>query len=134
MLGKDSAASKAFVRYYWDVVSYAQVSGDTGRLRELSFEQCEPCSAGVDTIDEVYDAGGSIKGGRFRVSELTSKQLQRGEVVTYSVEFTFKVAPEFIRYRKGEKPKKRAGGGGRLRLLVSSDAPGTWRISQWDIP
>ena len=61
------AGAEAFVRYYWDVVNYAQRTGNTDRLRQLQAPSCDRCTKGAAWIDDVSRAGGSIVAGMNRV-------------------------------------------------------------------
>ena len=60
--GADAAAAEAFVRFYWDMVNYAQVTGDVEGLKRLA-SRCGTCDAAVDYIVDIYDRGGRIEGG-----------------------------------------------------------------------
>ncbi|MEQ6900300.1 DUF6318 family protein [Nocardioides sp. YIM 152588] len=61
------AGAEAFVEYYWEVVSYAQASGDTTRLEDLHAEACSLCTGAVQWIDRIYGSGGHINGGKHTV-------------------------------------------------------------------
>lgn len=53
-----------FIEYYLDVLSDAFESGETATLEALSADSCSTCQSFVDAIAQVYDAGGSVRGGR----------------------------------------------------------------------
>lgn len=132
MDASDQAGAVAFVRYFWDVVSYAQVTGDTSRLRELGFDLCELCSGAVSDIEQIYGAGGYIKGGAFSVSRPRSTQLQRGEHSTYSVDFVLAAEKQVVLEKEGGERKHREGGNTKLRFLIGHDSRNEWRVSQWE--
>src|SRR5689334_1786838 len=49
------AGAKAFVRYFWQVVNYAQATGDTAAVADLAdSKSCSQCNAGIKGIDDVY--------------------------------------------------------------------------------
>lgn len=70
------AGAEAFVRYYWDLVNYAQATGDTKRLRSVSAATCVQCDGGIDAIDDVYGRDGRIVGGRYVVDRLEASKLE----------------------------------------------------------
>jgi hypothetical protein len=85
--GTDAAAAKAFVKFYWDTVNYAQVTGDVDELQGLS-DACTGCDAGIRFIRDVYDQHGVISGGRGRLVDLETGFVGRGHsraVVTCEV-------------------------------------------------
>lgn len=57
--GTDEAAAKAFVRFYFELISDAMVTGDTRLLSEFSSTKCGTCGNYVDLIEETYAEGGS---------------------------------------------------------------------------
>lgn len=69
------AGAEAFVEYYWEVVNYAQSTGDTDLLRSLSIAACAGCNGGAEAIERIYRRGGRIDGGLTRVinTELVPK-------------------------------------------------------------
>lgn len=52
--------ARAFVGYYWELVNYAQATGDVRRLRRASGPKCEQCQRGISAIATVYANGGYI--------------------------------------------------------------------------
>ncbi|MDQ6526460.1 DUF6318 family protein [Nocardioides sp. LHD-245] len=70
--------ARAFITYYWDLINYAQVTGDVKALKAASATTCKGCQAGIRGIRRHYRSGGSIAGGvhrvdRTRLAEVTSK-------------------------------------------------------------
>lgn len=61
------AGAQAFVKFYWDVVNYARRTGDVSHLRELSVASCAGCNGGIESIEQIYERGGRILGGRFEL-------------------------------------------------------------------
>jgi len=56
--GDNEAAAKAFVTFYFELISDAMVTGDTSRLSEFSSPECTTCGSYVALIDETYSEGG----------------------------------------------------------------------------
>nr|WP_257759336.1 DUF6318 family protein [Pimelobacter simplex] len=66
------AGARAFVGYYWELVNYAQATGDVRRLQRTSAATCDVCMGLVRDIREHYRAGGAIIGGEntVRITEV----------------------------------------------------------------
>jgi hypothetical protein len=64
------AGAEAFVRYWIEMVNYAQRTGDTSGFEELNDIRCAGCRGMVDAIDSAYSAGGHIEGGTLRAGRL----------------------------------------------------------------
>ncbi len=60
-LGDDEESAKAFVKYYFEVVSEGIVTGDMSTLEQLSHAKCESCNALSERVVNVYDKGGALK-------------------------------------------------------------------------
>lgn len=82
--------AEEFVRFYWEVVNYAQATGDTGPLKAISLPQCDGCNAGIASVESLHNRGGTLTGGSVVPtvvsSELTysqwgGKQITLGKVV-----------------------------------------------------
>lgn len=59
------AGARAFIAYYWDLINYAQVTGDVKALERVSGPSCDGCRGGIDAIDAVYQNGGHAEGGAY---------------------------------------------------------------------
>lgn len=82
------AGAEAFVRYYWDVVNYAQHSGDIQTLRRINFPSCAPCNAGWKWISKIYGRGGRIIGGELTINDLEIVPSGGGWVASVSLTTT----------------------------------------------
>lgn len=72
--------ARAFVGYYWELVNYAQATGDVRRLRRVSGPTCDVCSGFVVEIRNLYARGGHIVGGanRSTVTKVVDLHLDSG--------------------------------------------------------
>jgi hypothetical protein len=68
--GRGAASAKAFVRHYIDVLNYATFTGDVSALRHLGAKHCGSCQNVVNGIRSIYVAGGTVKGGAFKVTKM----------------------------------------------------------------
>jgi len=73
------AGARAFIGYYWELVNYAQVTGDVKALRKASGKTCEGCKAGMKGIRQLYEDGGHIEGGAYSVRLRKVDQLGSGD-------------------------------------------------------
>lgn len=62
------AGAEAFIQYYWDLINYAEVTGDVKPLRRTSGSSCDGCNDGIRAIRKHYRNGGHIMGGEYRVT------------------------------------------------------------------
>ncbi|QSR26854.1 hypothetical protein CFH99_14585 [Nocardioides aromaticivorans] len=62
------AGARAFITYYWDLINYAQVTGDVKALKRVSASSCEGCNAGIEGVREHYQSGGRVIGGAHRIA------------------------------------------------------------------
>lgn len=78
--------ARAFIAYYWDLINYAQVTGDVKALKRASGPTCDGCTRAVRAVEELYGSGGQADGGDYdlvieRVRELSSDALYGMEAV-----------------------------------------------------
>lgn len=126
----DAAGAKAFVEYYWDLVDFAQASGDVDALASVSLPSCEACEGGMASIEKTYDQGGSIEGGEATVRELSAKPVQRGDDVVFEVQVRVVTTRQQVRV-PGKKPSTYPPGDTRLQFIVEQ-VDGAWKVGRWD--
>lgn len=80
------AGVEAFVTFYWDVVNYATKTGDVELLLALAQPSCDGCDGGAKGIKRVYQRGGHIAGGEYRVVRMEPARSPSGfwTVVTHT--------------------------------------------------
>lgn len=64
--------AEAFVRYFIAVLNFAQRTGDTSALNDVSTEACAGCRGYVQAIDRAYRTGGRVEGGTISIGKLRS--------------------------------------------------------------
>ncbi len=67
--------ARAFIAYYWDLINYAQVTGDVTALKRVSGPNCTRCRAGIDAIATVYRKGGRLTDPAYGVEEKSTTSL-----------------------------------------------------------
>jgi hypothetical protein len=65
------AGARAFIEYYWELINYAQATGDVKALKAVSASTCKGCGAGIRGIKKHYGSGGTIVGGTNRIARLS---------------------------------------------------------------
>lgn len=67
--------ARAFIAYYWDLINYAQVTGDVRALKRVSAPGCRGCAEGTVGIENVYSDGGHVEGGIYSTEVLQINSL-----------------------------------------------------------
>jgi hypothetical protein len=62
---EDAVGAKAFVKFYFAAVTYAMKTGDTESLMAVSAKECNTCGNLIQRIDQIYETGGRVEGGRW---------------------------------------------------------------------
>jgi len=125
------AGAKAFVKYFWEVVNYAQATGDTESIAALSDPSCVGCSAGIDSIDRVYEKGGWISGGENRIGHprITLGWVKQSAVADAT--FDVFIAPQVVHSPSGARPDKARHSHDRFTLVARSDA--SWKVTDFRV-
>jgi hypothetical protein len=79
------AGARAFIGYYWELINYAQATGDVKELRAASGANCAGCNAGIRGIRQRHRAGQHVVGGayRVRVTDLSKLSISSGELTGF---------------------------------------------------
>ncbi|WP_459976177.1 DUF6318 family protein, partial [Nocardioides pyridinolyticus] len=91
----DAAAAEAFVEFFFDMVTYAQTTGDVAGLQALA-RLCDGCDGGTDSIVDIYARGGEIRGGEGSARDFEVGYLRRDPEPWASVECTVFTAKQTI--------------------------------------
>lgn len=85
------AGARAFITYYWDLINYAQVTGDVKALKKVSGPRCDGCRGGINAISAIYRDGGRAEGGTYTVRIVTIRKTDFSDSDVYSFESRIKV-------------------------------------------
>ena len=122
------AGARVFASYYWEVVNYAQLSGDTGPLRQLSIEGCVGCTGGADAIDRIYARGGHIEGG---VSRVVGTELKPKPSGGWAIAQTIHVTRQRI---EGAGDLDQVATAGDIEVLMGvTFQEGRWTVTSLDV-
>lgn len=78
--------ARAFITYYWDLINYAQVTGDVKALKRVSGPNCERCRAGIQGIRAVYAAGGRLTNADYQATVRAINEVTTDSGITYAFE------------------------------------------------
>lgn len=85
------AGARAFISYYWELINYAQVTGEVKALKAVSGPNCEGCNGGIKAIRKLYDSGGSASGGAYTVTVSTIHEASAEGESLYGMEAKYEV-------------------------------------------
>jgi hypothetical protein len=131
-IGADAAAAEAFVKFYWDTVNYAQVSGDLDPLRQLADPTCVACEAGVKYLEGVFEADGRVIGGVATLKIQKSTLVDGDGRMESVVNFVLTTTPQRVDYGGARKDETFAGGHRTVNALLQRSG-GSWLMSSWGV-
>lgn len=125
--------ARAFITYYWDLVNYAQLTGDVKALKAVSAPGCSGCQAGIEAIGDVFGQGGHTEGGAYRLERLTLSEVKAPGLDDY-------VFTSMATVTNDEQVIERGNGTGstsapatnKFALVIEWDST-NWRIQQSEI-
>ena len=123
------AGAKAFVQYFWNVVNYAQATGDTKAIAALSADGCSGCDAGIASIDRIYSTGGTITGGTATVSKVAIVFGWVGDTAVADATFDVDVAPQVVTDSAGRHRGTARRSRDSFNLLADKGAD--WRVTDF---
>jgi hypothetical protein len=126
--GTSEAAAKAFVRHYVELINHATSTGELEPLIAASDPQCRSCDAVVERVEGVYQNGGSIKSGGWRVLSLQLVPKQPPKRPTFDVGLA--MSPQRVVAKASGEPQTFKGGRlpATFTLLRSGDS---WLVLSW---
>jgi len=123
------AGAVAFVRYYWDLVSYAQLTQDGSTLADISSPHCAVCNGGQTFLQRVRKKRGEVSGGETSVVESQATKLYvRGKFSMMLVKATTRSRAMMIDYPRG-KPDTYPAGEDHVEIILSV-RPGGWLVEK----
>lgn len=128
--GTDAAAAEAFVEFYWEMVGYAQSTGNVEGLRRLATSGCEACRGGVAYLEDVFSSGGTIAGGRGTVRNASASSVQDDGATKVFVRYELFNTKQVVDLPGTSKDRTIPAG--TLRMLSTLEAtPDGWLMSYW---
>jgi len=131
----DEVGAKAFAEFYWEVVNYAQATGDTELLKTLEMPLCSACRGVRTWIDGVYEGAGRIVGSEQTVRVSTVVALgdsKSSQLIGYDVEARLTAGPGKVVNRKGQIVARSGEADQMVVVSVSNEADQGWRVGGWE--
>jgi hypothetical protein len=127
--GTSKKSAKAFVRYYFVLINNAITTGDTEPLLRYGRDGCQSCSTIAENVDEIYDAGGSIKSLGWGLKGIYAVPQQPRSRPVFDLDV--RLSPQEVRPRSGAKVKHYEGGKQPMTIHLSRQKDG-WTVTQLD--
>nr|WP_246416454.1 DUF6318 family protein [Nocardioides luti] len=127
----DAAGAEAFVEYYWELVNYAQATGEVAQLRQVALKSCSACSGGLRGIVDTYEAGGSITGGEIEVVTRRASPFSAGPRSGFTVTVIVATTAQTVK-APGKRTKHLDPGRTKIQLVVQRTRA-NWMIGRWDV-
>lgn len=124
--GTDAAAAEAFVKFYWEMVNYAQATGDVAPLQSLG-TKCINCDDGAGFIENAYSKGGEIRGGNASVRRIETRFVKRSDSWWAVVECDIKLTPQTVDLPGTAQDQHFEGGPVDIRIYLQPISSG-WTI------
>lgn len=126
------AGARAFVGYYWELVNYAQATGDVKRLQSVAAPTCDVCAAFTSKVGALYAKGGRITGGtnRSQISEAVELQLRSGD---YGLRVEQVVSHDSQTIVKPDGTKEERGAGADQFTAFVLWTAGHWRLDVMEL-
>ena len=121
------AGAEAFVRYYWDVVSYAQDTFDTEVLQTLSNEGCAFCKRGIDGLEAYQERGGASRGGALSARRIQVTRQRAGSLKTADVTLTIANEAQTIDFPGKQDDISIPASSARFKMVL------LWTRSRWEV-
>lgn len=67
---RDVAGAEAFVKYYFELLTFAVHSGETAPARAVALDDCASCRGALRAIERIHAAGGRVTGGAMVATDI----------------------------------------------------------------
>jgi hypothetical protein len=121
--GTDAAAAEAFVEFFFEMVNYAQVTGDVQALKDLA-RLCAGCESGTTSIVDTYEHDGQIRGGEGSARQFKVGFLERDPRPWASVECTVFTTEQTVDMPGRANDERYPAGSTDVRLLIEPTTDG----------
>ncbi|MBD8870567.1 DUF6318 family protein [Nocardioides donggukensis] len=129
-VGTDEASAKAFVRYWFEVLSEAMTTGDTKAALALSTKQCQSCQSITGRIDNVYNKGGRLKTDGWFADRFVPDSPSKLKTPAYFIRV--RQSPRALINSDGEVVDRTMREATAMRIVLKRSS-GAWRVSRLDV-
>lgn len=117
---------KAFVKYWYETLSYAYETGDLGPLHDASGSQCAGCQRVDETISEWHAEGKWLSGGKLLVVGSVIERFRPGPDRTYQVLTQVDQEPIHFYLADGTLKQQTKHDTGIIDVMNAEYADGRW--------
>ncbi|MBM9460505.1 hypothetical protein JK386_11375 [Nocardioides sp. zg-536] len=125
--------ARAFIEHYWDLINYAQESGDVTALRQASSHTCEGCSTGITGIEALYREGGYTVGGQYSIDSIKINRLvaSKNDIDAFEALLSVTNAPQQIVNGDGDVQRLKSSTNEVVVATLWSE--GEWQLQVMEI-
>ncbi|WP_436700641.1 DUF6318 family protein [Nocardioides sp. BYT-33-1] len=123
--------ARAFIAYYWELINYAQVTGDVKALKVASGPNCSGCHEGVQGVRALYKSGGRAEGGDYSVVFEQVNQL-KGSPSLLAFEALLTVANTEQLLVQGDGSEHRSAAGSTRMAVAAQWLGDSWQMEVMD--
>lgn len=128
------AGARAFITYYWDLINYAQLTGDVKALKRVSGPNCDACDGINGSIEQLYRDGGRISGGENSVRVRRASELTTANDSAFGFSLKLRVEHEdqtiFV---NGREPDERPSGADDFTVTLFWANNARWRLDVMEL-
>ncbi len=123
------AGARAFITYYWDLINYAQVTGDVRALKRVSGSTCDACTSVNQRLNDQYEQGGRIEGGTNSIRILNASELTTPSNSAFGFRLRVNVSHDAqTAYASDGTPDRRAAGSNTFTMVLFWTSDERWRL------
>lgn len=126
---KSDEGAIAFVEHWLREFNYAENTGETAELRDVSSADCESCQNFIDEIERVYSAGGKMRSDGWKVVVAGRPESMNRDLLAVPLE----VKQSDQRVREAADAPWVTNEGIRLGLSAQLAWDGEWQMKRLDI-
>lgn len=126
--GTDAASAKAFVRFWVDLASFAEATGETRALSSVTSPDCRSCVGVIRSIAGLHAAGGSMDAEGWSVRGLEARRVDEE---TMLVRGRLRIGPSEMRRPDGSVQEFE--GTTRLTRFRLREQGSTWQLASLDV-
>lgn len=127
------AGARAFIEHYWDLINYAQATGDVKLLKKASGRNCDGCNSGIRSIRELYEEGGHLEGGEYTIEISALNTLGDPTPQLFAVEAKLTATASKQKVVRGDGGTE-TNAAGTSDVIVAAAWRGKWQLEAMQLP
>jgi hypothetical protein len=127
----NAAGAIAFVKFYWDMADFAQLTGDVDGLMPLATPECKACEGGVQAIQDAYGDGAVMRGGTTTLSRFRTTRVGAQDRRWMQVKFRVTSTRQVVDYPGEQRDVVHQAATVNAQFLLERQA-GSWVVTFWE--